>query len=253
MTSVELSERQAPTSKIVRPQIGLTKIGIYSGRTHLFDAAYPLFGPKNAKSLRDAIRAHPDKLREPNGPESATFLALAYNPEDPNYQGEELSGTRQKTSSTYLRVFEGHLYDGTAQKLFVAEPDFNEDGTIKMPAVSELERRLINGDKSVRVVEFKGLREGKHTPTRIEDSKYIKAVYGEEGAYNLARVADNHSQRVGRVWLPELPSAGQTEIKIAALNSVGGKLSVDGNGDELYRESYASGVFNNRGEATRVA
>jgi len=269
MTQVESGTQvRMPTSKITRPQIVYTdttrykiaharilhtRISIFaSNGKPLFDAAHPLFGPNTAKNLRKLIRKHRDKLREPNGHESAAFIALAYNSQDSNYHEEELTGVRYTASSAYFRVFEGHLYDGTTQKLFIAEPDFNEDGTIKMSAVSELEKRLANGDKRVQVVNFSDLGDRvcpPNTPSELEKSSYIQAVYGKEGAYNLARVADNRPKKIGRVWLPETPSAGQTEIRIAALVSYVGRLGVDGGSVELDWDSCASGVFKNSGEA----
>ena len=222
---------------------GRTNIALPSGRR----VAHPFYGPGSAKDLRDAIRA--DGLAEPDGTVSAEFLATAYNHDEPEFN--EARGIMRKS---YFRVFEGHNYDGDSQKLFVVTPallDFDAQGRIVIPKAKQLEKRIKDGDTKVRALSFNLLYGGAARLSRPKEvdriRPYLEFVYGEEGAEQLLDVADKTKRKEICIWLPDMPSSGEQELRIGALgvDFIGGGLGVDGDDGGLGEGVRAFGVFPN--------
>ncbi len=220
---------------------------IVRGRTNIIlpsgvRVAHPFYGPANAKTLRDKIRA--DGLIEPNGPVSAEFLATAYNNDEP-----EFNEARDIMRNRYFRVFEGYNYDGDSQKLFIAEPDFDSEGRLIMQSAKQLEKRIKDGDERVRVLPFSKLYDGVSRLSMPEEiariRPYLELVYGEEGAEQLLDVAGKTKREEIRTWLPSLPSHGKQVVRIGVLNEdfLDDRLYVDGVNDGLIEYGRAFGVL----------
>lgn len=227
---------------------GKTRITLPSG----VSVAHPFYGPANAKSLRDTIRA--DGLMEPNGIVFTEFLTTAYNHKEP-----EFTEARDITRRGYFRVFEGYNYDGDSERLFVVSPDFVEFGKLArlvIPGARELENMLKDGDTRVRALPFEELHQGVFKVSRPEDvakvRPYLETVYGEEGAEDLiSHVASKTRKGVIHTWFPTMPSSGEQKLRIAALDVdlAGSRLYVYGR-DGLGEGGYAFGMFPSR-EAAR--
>ncbi|GEM_PF-6644481 len=208
--------------------------------------AHPFYGPANAKSLRDAIRA--DGLRESDGAAAAEFLATAYsNPNEPEF--EDATGVMRER---YFRVFEGHNYDGDSENLFVVSPElieFDEKSNLVIPDARGLERRIKDGDSRIRALPFSKLYAGASRLSSPEEIRritpYLNAVYGEEGAENLISVADRTRDKLIQTWFPDMPSAGEQKLRLAALDGSldGGRLFVGGSYWNDDRNGFAFGVF----------
>jgi len=143
---------------------------------------HPPYGPDTYANVGLAIVQ--DNLRRPSMGETASLVHAAFN-SDNKYSTEIKDIMRQ----AWLWGFTGTLY--TPDGAFIQDDPEIRDGMPFMDRGS-LEQKLKEGDPTVRFVPF-GYKVGEISPLELAKNPYVVGLAGEEGAEQLARVADKYS------------------------------------------------------------
>ena len=112
-----------------------------------------------------------------------------------------------------LWAFTGTLYVPKEGAFIQDDPEIR-DGMLFMDK-DGLEQKLNAKDPSVRHVPF-GYKVGEMSPLELAKNPYAIGLAGEEGAEQLARIADKYSSRP---YLWSFESVGGNETRVSALNS----------------------------------
>ena len=202
---------------------------------------HPPYGPDIYANVGLAIAK--DNLKRPTMAETASLVDAAFNSDD-GYSTEIKDIMRQ----AWLWAFTGTLYV-PKEGAFIQDDPETRDGMPFMDRES-LEQKLNAKDPSVRFVQF-GYPIGEMSPLELAKNPYVVGLAGEEGAEQLARVADKYSDKP---YLWSFESVDGNVIRVSALNSgdLDRRLSVGGDlhGDDWVGRAF--GVFKKTGEASRA-
>ena len=202
--------------------------------------AYPFFGPRVAKALRDEIRAA--GLIEPTLGEVVSFGYVAYG----NKDEREFVEAERIMKNNYFRGFTATHSTGDKRLerglVYILDfPEFREDGRVYVDD-DDLVEKLGRGDPSVRIIPKKNMPStGLRTPTELFKDVYVTALIGGGQTEKIAKLAERHPSKEGFVWVPDMSSPKTT---IAALVSVyyGSGLNVSGYDVGLDGGGFAFGV-----------
>ena len=199
---------------------------------------HPPYGSNTYANVGLAIEQ--DNLKRPTMAETASLVHAAFN-SDNKYSTEIGDIIRQ----AWLWAFTGTLYVPNEGAFIQDDPEIR-DGMPFMDRGS-LEQRINAKDPSVRHVPF-GYKVGEMSPLELAKNPYVIGLAGEEGAEQLARVADKYSDKP---YLWSFESVDGNVIRVSALNSgdLDRRLSVGGDlhGDDWVGRAF--GVFEKTGGA----
>lgn len=178
-----------------------------------------------------------DQLRRPTMAETASLVHAAFN-SDEEYSAEIKDIMRQ----SWLWGFTGTLY--TPDGAFIQDDPEIREGMPFMDRES-LEQKLNAKDPSVRHVPF-GFKVGEMSALELAKNLYVIGIAGEEGAEQLARVADKYSNKP---YLLSFESVDKNETRVSVLFSsyLDRRLNVVGDGHGHGRFGRAFGVFKKTG------
>ncbi len=144
--------------------------------------------------------------------------------------------------STWLWGSTGILW--TPKGVYIQDNPFIVNGEVAMNE-SALERNLKKG--IIRFVPY-GFKLGKQSSLELSKNNFIKTLVGEQGADNLAEIADEYKREP---YLYAFKEVSQTIQRVASLYSPCGVdwLSL-GSLHEVSKDGCAFGMFKNNGEAT---
>ena len=205
---------------------------------------HPSYGPNTYANVGLAIVQN--NLKRPTMAETASLVHAAFNSDD-RYSAEIKDIMRQR--QVWLWAFTGTLLYVPNEGAFIQDDPEIRDGMPFMDRGS-LEQRINAKDPSVRHVPF-GYKVGEMSPLELAKNPYVIGLAGEEGAEQLARVADKYSDKP---YLWSFESVDGNVIRVSALNSgdLDRRLSVGGDlhGDDWVGRAF--GVFKKTGEASRA-
>lgn len=183
---------------------------------------YPSYGPGSYFDVEKAIKR--DGCKTPSMAEIASLLNAT-------------SPCMDITSDKILWAFTGNLYVSN-EGVYIQDNPQVANGKLLMDRKSLVEK-LESGDKSVRFVPT-GFRTGNHTPRQLEESSYIIALAGEEGAEKLAEVASRY--RFG-LYLHAFAYVREERVEVSALTMgyCSLKLNTEGSWDH-FEEGHSFGV-----------
>ena len=235
---------QTPT-----PYQGLRVEEVEEQRTKLFvphsggelTFLHPAYGPGTYANVGLAIVQ--DGLKRPSMEETASLVHAAFNAGD-KYSTE----IKDIMQQAWLWGFTGTLYVPKEGAFIQDDPEIRYG----MPFMDResLEQKLNAKDPSVRHVPF-GYKVGEMSPLELAKNPYVVGLAGEEGAEQLARVADKHSDKP---YLWSFESVDRNETRVSALDSGRLDRGLDVNGDfpGNYRVGRAFGVFEKTSGASRA-
>lgn len=193
---------------------------------------HPPYGPNSYAKVGLAIVQH--DLKRPTMAETASLVHAAFNSDD-RYSTE----IKDIMWQAWMWAFTGTLYVPKEGAFIQDDPEIR-DG---MPFMNldDLVRKLNAHDPSVRHVPF-GYKVGEMKPLELAKNPYVIGLAGAEGAEQLARVADKHSNKP---YLSSLESVDGNATRVSALYSrnLGRRLYVLGYIRDNLRNSRAFGVF----------
>ena len=145
---------------------------------------HPPHGPSTYAEVGLAIEQ--DNLKRPTMAETVSLVHAAFNSDD------RYSTDIKDFMKAGLWAFTGVLYVPNEGAFIQDDPEI-KDG---MPFMNklDLEEKLRAGDTSVRFVPY-GYKVGEMSPSQLGRNPYVVGLAGEEGAENLARIADNYSNK----------------------------------------------------------
>ena len=146
---------------------------------------HPPYGPGTYANVGLAIEK--DKLSRPTMAETASLVHAVFNSD--NKYGTEIKDIMRQA---WLCGFTGTLYVPKEGAFIQDDPEI-KDGMPFMHRES-LEQKLNAKDPSVRFVPF-GYEVGEMSPLELAKNLYVIGLAGEEGAEQLARVADKYSDK----------------------------------------------------------
>jgi len=212
----------------LRVEEGRIKVN-HQGRDLIFSSQ--AYGPDTYANVQSAI--------EQNGLVAPTMAETAFIAHWAFYNDlEHADEIRQIMKDRWLWAFTGSLY--TPNGVYVQDHPEIRGG---MPFMEEqgLIKKLEANDSSVRFIPFEYQR-GEMTSLQLAKNKYVIALAGEEGAGNLAEVADKHERKP---YVHSLESVNEPTIRVSALDSywdLGYGLGVSGCSRGGGRVAYAFGV-----------
>ena|SRR3989344_1210506 len=167
---------------------------------------YDKHGPDTYSNVAESITNA--GLDRPTMAETASFIHPAFQNDE-----KEFAEIKELMKSNGLWAFTGSLYVPNKGAYVQDNPEIRNS----MPFMeeSQLVRKLEEKDPSVRFVPF-GFKTERMTSRELAKNPYVIALAGEEGAENLAQVADNYREEP---YLWSFTSVDQPLTRVSALAS----------------------------------
>lgn len=181
---------------------------------------HPQYGPNTYVNVKSSIEQA--GLTTPTLAQTVSLVHAAF------YSDDKYSTEIQKfMKSNWLWGFTGTLYVPNKGAYIQDHPAIRNG----MPFMeqSDLVKKLESNDPTVRFVPF-GFKTESMSSLELAKNVYVQALVGQEGAEQLAEIADKHGKKP---YLWSLRSTDEPTTRVSALNSNwidGRRLYVDGNG-----------------------
>ncbi len=212
-------------------------LDVVEGRTYLnaqsqkgvISFVAPAFGPGTYAGVNSKILE--EGLIQPTMAQTAELVHGAWQNPKEKYSSEVI----QKLRSNWLWAFNGLLY-APNEGIYIQDRPEVRNGRVFMDK-NDVVKKLGAKDPSVRFVAFDEFKRESQTSLELARNRFVQALAGEEGADNLAQVADKYRNKP-YVWALKEKDVSQLTTKVAGLGSwgiVGDRLYVDGwDGDYGY-------------------
>ena len=191
---------------------------------------YPFAGPNTFAKVGEQINSQ--NLIRPTMAQTASLVYSAWQNPEEKYSAEIIKVLK----SRWLWAFNGLLY--TSKGVYIQDLPKTENGRVSL-SLSELEKKLKQGDPSVRFVP-NGYKTGEQSSSDLAKNPFVIDLAGKEGAEKLAEVSDKYKNKP---YVYALTNVKGQESRVAALGGswgFGGLDVVGGFGD--FGSGHALGV-----------